>query len=468
MVTLGVAWAWLLVRRRTERRLWIAAATCVAVWLMVSAVQTLPTIEYGRQALRWVGTAEPLTWTDKVPYIVHAEYSLQARSLFGIVFPGFAIHASPFVGIAALLLAVGAVWRLWKSLDVRLLSLVAAVALVLALGKDTPLHWLAYRFIPMVEKARYPAMAIAIAECAMAALAALAFSVPVKLLRQLAVPAAIAGVAAAALYFAHWGHPTLVTAAVALAMAALLRFERAVPAAVLVLIVAEAVSYPPPILREREFPGSCASLIASQADIATFLKSRPGWFRVEFNEDDVPYNFGDFYGVEQFGGYGPGMSVRLNRILGERTTGPRYGVRYYAGKAAKTPAQVEVFRSASGVKVFENPGVGEPLSVWRDAACSGTDKLRVVARTSEESVFEAELACPGLVVAGDPYYRGWRATVDGRRTPIQEFVSDTRAVRVASGDHRIEFRYRPLPVYLGAALTICGLLLTAALRLKAV
>jgi len=468
VVTLGVAWAWLLVRRRTERRLWIAAATCVAVWLMVSAVQTLPTIEYGRQALRWVGTAEPLTWTDKVPYIVHAEYSLQARSLFGIVFPGFAIHASPFVGIAALLLAVGAVWRLWKSLDVRLLSLVAAVALVLALGKDTPLHWLAYRFIPMVEKARYPAMAIAIAECAMAALAALAFSVPVKLLRQLAVPAAIAGVAAAALYFAHWGHPTLVTAAVALAMAALLRFERAVPAAVLVLIVAEAVSYPPPILREREFPGSCASLIASQADIATFLKSRPGWFRVEFNEDDVPYNFGDFYGVEQFGGYGPGMSVRLNRILGERTTGPRYGVRYYAGKAAKTPAQVEVFRSASGVKVFENPGVGEPLSVWRDAACSGTDKLRVVARTSEESVFEAELACPGLVVAGDPYYRGWRATVDGRRTPIQEFVSDTRAVRVASGDHRIEFRYRPLPVYLGAALTICGLLLTAALRLKAV
>jgi hypothetical protein len=435
---------------------------------MVGAVQTLPTIEYGRQALRWVGLSEPLSWTDKVPYSVHAEYSLQARSLPGIVFPGFAVHASPFVGIAALLLAVAAVWRRWKSPDVRLLSLVAAVGLLLALGKDTPLHWLAYRFIPMVEKARYPAMAIAIAQCAVAALAALAFSVPGKLLRQLAVPAAVVGAVAAALYFGNWGHPTLVTAAVALAMAALLRFERAVPAAVLLLIVAEALSYPPPILRERQFAGSYASLIASQSDLATFLKSRPGWFRVEFNEDDVPYNFGDYYGVEEFSGYVPGMSARLNRILGEATTRPRYGVRYYVGKAPKTAAQVEVFRSASGVKVFENPGLGEPLSVWRDTPCAGTDKLRVISRTSEESVFEGDLACPGLIVAGDPYYRGWKATVDGQRVPIQEFESGVRAVRAGSGPHRIEFRYRPLPVYLGAGLTIAGLVLAAALRGKAV
>jgi hypothetical protein len=76
-----------------------AAAVCVAVWLMVSAVQTL----------RWVGIAEPLSWTDRVPYSVHAEYSLQAQSLPGIVFPGFAIHASPFVGIVALMLAMAAV-----------------------------------------------------------------------------------------------------------------------------------------------------------------------------------------------------------------------------------------------------------------------------------------------------------------------------------------------------------------------
>jgi hypothetical protein len=468
VVTLGVAWAWLLLRRRTDRRLWVAAAVCLVVWLLVGAVQTLPTIEYGRQALRWVGLSEPLSWSDKVPYSVHAEYSLQARSLPGIVFPGFAVHASPFVGVVALMLAMAAVWRRWKSPDVRLLSTVAAVALLLALGKDTPLHWVAYRFIPMVEKARYPAMAIAIAQCAVAALAALAFAVPRQLLRWLAVPAAVMGLAAVALYFANWVHPTLVTAAVALVLAALLRIERAIPAAVLVLIVAEAASYPPPILREREFPGSYASLIASQSDLATFLKSQPGWFRTEFNEDDVPYNFGDYYGVEEFSGYVPGMSARLNRILGEATTRPRYGVRYYVGKAPKSAAQIEVFQSASGVRVFENPGVGEPLSVWRDTPCARTDKLRVVSRTSEEAVFEGDLACPGLVVAGDPYYRGWRATVDGKRVPIQEFESGVRAVRAGSGNHRVVFRYRPLPVYLGAALTICGLLLTAALRLKAV
>jgi uncharacterized membrane protein YfhO len=127
-----------------------------------------------------------------------------------------------------------------------------------------------------------------------------------------------------------------------------------------------------------------------------------------------------------------------------------------------------VFRSASGVKVFENRGVGQPLSVWRDAACAGTDKLAVVRRAGGEAIFTAALACPGLVVAGDPYYRGWRATVDGQRVPIQEFESGVRAVPVSPGEHRIEFRYRLMAVYWGTGLTVLGLSLAAALRLKAV
>jgi len=63
-------------------------------------------------------------------------------------------------------------------------------------------------------------------------------------------------------------------------------------------------------------------------------------------------------------------------------------------------------------------------------------------------------------VIGDPYYPGWRAYLDGRRVPIQE-VDGVRAVRAAAGRHRIEFRYRPARVYMGAGLTLVGLLLTA-------
>lgn len=466
-VTTAILWAWLLARRRSDGGLWAAAALCGVVFLFVGAVQTLPTVEYGRQALRWVGVAEPLGWSDKVPYSVHAEYSLQARSLPGLVVPGLAVHASPFVGIVALALALASIWRRWKSPDVQLFSIVAALGLLLALGKDTPLHWLAYRFLPMVEKARYPAMAIVIAQCAIAGLAAQALSLPRQLLRPFAVPLAIAGAAALALRFAEWGHPTVVLAVVALVFAVLLRVERAVPAAILALVVAEAASYPPPILRPRDFSGSYASLIASQEDIAQFLRGRPGWFRVRINEADVPYNFGGLYGIEQFGGYVPGMPARLNRTLGDPATPRRYGVRYYVAKTPSDANQVEVFRSVSGVKVFEDARIGEPLSVWRDAACSRPDELRVARRDSGEAAFDVDLGCPGLVVAGDPYYRGWRATVDGRRVPIQEFEA-VRAVRAGAGRHRIEFRYRPVSVYFGGAITVFGLLFAAVLRARAV
>ena len=59
------------------------------------------------------------------------------------------------------------------------------------------------------------------------------------------------------------------------------------------------------------------------------------------------------------------------------------------------------------------------------------------------------------VVAGDSYYPGWRAWVDGERRPIQE-LDAVRAVRCGAGRHAIEFRYRPASVYLGFGLTMLG------------
>jgi uncharacterized membrane protein YfhO len=75
-------------------------------------------------------------------------------------------------------------------------------------------------------------------------------------------------------------------------------------------------------------------------------------------------------------------------------------------------------------------------------------------------VVDIDFACPGLVVAGDAWYPGWRVWVDGRRRSISEFEQVIRAVPVDAGRHHIEFRYRPDSVYRGAALTACGFLLT--------
>jgi hypothetical protein len=142
-------------------------------------------------------------------------------------------------------------------------------------------------------------------------------------------------------------------------------------------------------------------------------------------------------------------------MLGNAETPRLFGIRYRVARKKSDPAQEEVFRSRSGLKVYRDPRIAEPLWVWRAAACGAPDRLRVASRSPEVFVVEAELACPGLVVAGDAYYSGWRAWVDGERRPVQE-LDAVRAVRAGAGLHVIEFRYRPASVYLGLGLTLSG------------
>ena len=220
----------------------------------VSAVQALPAIEYGREALRWSGTPEPQRWGDRIPYSVHAEYSLGTRAIPGMLVPGLALHANSYIGSVALGLALVAVWFRRG----RLFAFIAVFAFLLALGKDTPVHWLAYRFIPLVEKARYPAMAIVLSQVGIAALVAQALSLPKDLLRRAALPFAIFGVAGLATLLRD--RPPSRTPGVgsrrrragprgspAMGPCLTCRGARAIPRG--------SAIYPPPIIRPREFPG---------------------------------------------------------------------------------------------------------------------------------------------------------------------------------------------------------------------
>jgi hypothetical protein len=462
-VLVGALWLW----RTRNRKALLAAAVLGAVCFMVSAVQVLPAVEYGRQAVRWSGAPEPQRWNDRVPYSVHAEYSLGLQSIPGMVVPGLAIHANPFVGVVALALALAAVVAGWRRPEVRLLAAFALGGLVIALGRDTPVHRILYEIVPMVEKARYPAMCIVLFQAALAALAALGLD-RFRVRRAGWVAVAALGVAAVQLllHMGITGHATWIGAAVAVALAAALRWLRAAPAAVLALVVVEAASYPPSVLKPRDQPNSYAAAIAAQSDIADFLKSRPGWFRVWVDDQVVPYNFGDWHGLEQFGGYTASIPARTLASQGADTQAQVYGVRYHVGAHPTAPDQTEVFQSRSGLKVFFDPASREPLWTIRGQPCSAPDRLRAVSRTSAAYIFEADLACPGVVAVGDPYFTGWRAWVDGRRVRILEVDGLVRGVAAGAGNHRIEFRYRPGSVYWGAALTGLGLLVAAGLHAR--
>jgi len=169
------------------------------------------------------------------------------------------------------------------------------------------------------------------------------------------------------------------------------------------------------------------------------------------------------------GGAGSSLPVRTHRLLGNAETPRLFGIRYRVARKPSDPAQEEVFRSRSGLAVYRDPRIAEPLWTWRDAPCGASggtpDRLRVVSRMPEVFVVEAELACPALVVVGDAYYRGWQARVDGERRPVQE-LDAVRAVRAGAGRHAIEFRYRPASVYWGFGLTLLGFSMVAFLYVR--
>ena len=419
-VLLLALWLWFLVPRWRKPDAWFCAAIFAAVWLLAGAFQTLPALEYGRHAVRWAGAPEPLRWNDKVPFSVHAQYSFDWNVIPGLVLSRMRFYLNPFVGITAAALALSAICLRTRARDVGLFMAVALGGLILAVGGHTPLYWLAYRWVPLVEKARSPAMAIVFTQLAIAALAAMAIDA--------------------------WSRRTL-------------RF-RYVGWLALALVLAESVNAAAHLGR-LDRPGSYWNMMRDQQDIAEFLRRQPGWFRVQASEDDVPYNFGDFFGIEQFGTYVASMPENVFHVLGRADIPRLFGIRYRIAHRPANPPEIEVFQSRSGLKVFRNPDIEDPLWSEHDPPCSAPDRLRLQSRDPGAMTVEADMACPGLVVTGDLYAKGWRVLVDGRKAGMREFAGVVRAAPVEAGHHRIEYTYRPPVVYWGAALSVLGFAIAA-------
>ncbi len=60
---------------------------------------------------------------------------------------------------------------------------------------------------------------------------------------------------------------------------------------------------------------------------------------------------------------------------------------------------------------------------------------------------------PARLVLLDAYYPGWQAKVNGRRAQIAATSGAFRSVPVPPGRSKVEFRYRPTSVYVGAAIS---------------
>ena len=88
----------------------------------------------------------------------------------------------------------------------------------------------------------------------------------------------------------------------------------------------------------------------------------------------------------------------------------------------------------------------------------GTGDVDVVQDSWNRIVARTHASREAVLVVADSFDPDWRATVDGRPAQILPAWGIVRAVVVPAGSHKVELRYRPQSLRLGAALTLLGIL----------
>jgi uncharacterized membrane protein YfhO len=69
-------------------------------------------------------------------------------------------------------------------------------------------------------------------------------------------------------------------------------------------------------------------------------------------------------------------------------------------------------------------------------------------------IVNSENQVNALLVLGEKYYRGWKATVDGKPAAIYPVNHILRGVYLIPGTHRVEFVFDPLPFRIGKWFTL--------------
>ncbi len=86
------------------------------------------------------------------------------------------------------------------------------------------------------------------------------------------------------------------------------------------------------------------------------------------------------------------------------------------------------------------------------------EQAEIISYEPERVVLNVNASFDGYVVLADAWDAGWTAVVDGQPATVQRADLVLRAVRIAGGQHRVEFLYRPRSFYIGAVISIVSLL----------
>jgi hypothetical protein len=143
---------------RRRWRGWIRIAGSLAgigvVSMLLAAVQWLPSLEWARQSLRWVGRRDPVGWGEKIPYaVLQGTPGLMPQDVISLLLPHAGTQADLYFGAPVLFLALLAVLFLRRA-EVLFFGCAALFYLLLGFGAFSALHGWVNTFIPGLWFAR--------------------------------------------------------------------------------------------------------------------------------------------------------------------------------------------------------------------------------------------------------------------------------------------------------------------------
>jgi hypothetical protein len=90
--------------------------------------------------------------------------------------------------------------------------------------------------------------------------------------------------------------------------------------------------------------------LAADSDLAAYLLKQPGFPRIEVQTEDVPYTFGEWYGIDTFDAYTASMQANVFSLQSENKARMLMGMNFYWG--ASRCAERLSYDGASGVKLW--------------------------------------------------------------------------------------------------------------------
>jgi hypothetical protein len=488
-----------------------AVAGALALGVLLGAIQWLPTWDQISLSQRADPSYEYLTHLSLHPLNL---LSALAPWLFrGHIYsdPWYdpveeVFYFGPVVPIAAAWLIVR--WRQLGALRPLLAALgaISAVALLLALGKYTPV----YRYfvaLPLVDLLRVPARYTIALYLAGAIVAAVAFAdllhsdrpeAPRRAGRIWLVPIASALLALAALalrarlpraiadQLAGPGWIALGPLGFALAAGlwtAAARGARAAAVGLVALALADHAGYAASVWWS-ETPRAIADYragIALPPVPAPLRVATPGYF-------DMPWRKGDrvLYwsstalianGAQLVSGYAPIVpATRLDYAKAASLRVAGAGALQAEDRAISLPGALPRVRLVASAQASDDPRRDiEKIDVAETALVEAPLALGAgppgSARSEREVPDSIEVAAQAparqLLVLAESYHEGWRATVDGRDAPVLRVNGDFMGVALDAGAHRVAFSFAPRSFAVGRAISLAGLAVVLALALYA-